>query len=81
MIDWILSLIGLVGIVIFILFAVIDLAKWVGRFRVPTPDVSADVRILMAEQLHVHEDPTAPETHYYGATNEAREAIQQQRRR
>ena len=63
--------VALIMLVLWFCNAVIGIAHWFSRAGNSTPDVDADIRILMADELHLHQRGTAE----YGATNEAREMI------
>ena len=66
------------GFVIFALIAGISLRVVRAARRLQSLNAERDVQILMAENLHLHRDPTAPDAEY-GAVNEAREMIGRRR--
>lgn len=81
MIDptWYETLFAFLGLGVVILIAVslaLGLAKWIGGAgrRLLDSRADADVRILMAEHVHMNRDPLAPDAQY-GATNEARQHL------
>lgn len=75
-IETIVALVTFSAIVIVFLSLVFGLLNAVGRLtnRMTNSSADVDVRVLMAEEMHLHRDPTAP-TAEYGAVNEAREHL------
>lgn len=74
------TLVAVVALVVFVILALIAVGAMVTGVRGAlrrdrNVNAEIDARILMAEYLHVHRDPTAPDGEY-GAVNEARELLQ-----
>jgi cytidylate kinase len=66
------------AVIIVLIVAGISLRVQRAMRREQKMNAEIDARILMAEHLHVHPDPTAPDAEY-GAVNEARELLQRRR--
>lgn len=76
------ALVGLLAFLFVLIACIVGLSvralRLARRFQTPNSNATIDARILVAENIHVHGDPTAP-TAEYGATRNAHQSLLRRR--